>query len=1248
MKKESIMAKKIVITEDEDDEDEKKAKKKEKKKRHKCCTCCLIILCVFIVIFGAAFGVGWYFGDKYSKQYLDMPLSDVFGVVSDLYWTKDKDVVTNPYGSDDLNGFYSELKENILLKADADVDFDELIEETVKSMTKTDSQGRLVVVKRNDSEENTGSGESGEDDESSSEIIDLLVDVVSKAFTAENIDKEKLAAYSEDNDEYIFELNDKQLAAFVNHIFNVVIENGIIDIGSMDGMSMLENVDITKALSIKQIKFRKQSYKDELGQEYAAVVADITVWVGLQDTAGGVLKSAMKEIGAEWAGGIAQFFGNVLLPKNLYATMSIPLEDNAKMDIRINDMSEVKSSNMKKLINGVFANLMGEPDTTVDSMLGKVTESFTPMLSAATKDMSFDNVEGKGVIEMDLIGSMAEMMNETDSEDPLSKADFMYLLQAMLTSSSDNQIKALEPYLYKEWYTNGENTIYKFDSSVNTDGYTKIDYSQKLVQELKSVYSLNIDDDATLSDILDLFGVSIGGENKNEGGSEGGSSTDEILDMLDKTSFKASLKTPSRKLKITDRMLASMLDGELDDLIGGGENSVLDGLELQLEALSFVSNTEKPDHQYALLAMSIDISSLIEGVSDGGALMAMAANILPDKLLFTITVDITQSLGEGETYDDVTFILNDYQKTDRIMSVLTKFVPDMDISSITNEVEKTLRDMVQQLDEMIGVDLVSSTIADGNVVTFGGMELPDIFTVITNVAFDKDENGNSVLTGDELRSVLNELIDTDGFSTVSTATSVDGFVDDVVDKYYINDDGSIANAEDKFTALTDYLDGTLDSSKFRVTGEDSTVKYLAYDTRTVEQLKPVMTGPQLAGLIKNNMTSGEGGGTDVTMYEVISVETSTDKLTVTLKINVEDLLPDDVQKLLDINSIFVTAEIDTSEAIDTDGDDIKDAYAVDVKINHMSQGSTEYKNLLKIIDNLGADFEIDEQTSEFGKILYEQINNLSESLGGEDFISFTDDGLEIAGFYDYLGNKLLGEDSDSATVKKAIQGMYEKPTVAGLDGNTNNYNLATLIINAPTNDDVLSNSDYVPMSGKSYTDRQFNGYISTILTAAGNVSVETIQTIALSKSDSSANASAVRAWVNSRVDGTPVGITDDYLVVTMQMSIDDFATDGASDENGASGFVPHVIYATVVLKLDATNGQFTSVGTIFNDMDAEAYALLLELMGMSTESTDESKTNITTITNDCLNGLNTITSLVNISITQSSSTGIGQVSFVSK
>ena len=56
----------------------------------------------------------------------------------------------------------------------------------------------------------------------------------------------------------------------------------------------------------------------------------------------------------------------------------------------------------------------------------------------------------------------------------------MYMLQALLTSSADERLEELQPFLYDEWYTNGTQEFY---APADITGLTKIDYEREFIKE---------------------------------------------------------------------------------------------------------------------------------------------------------------------------------------------------------------------------------------------------------------------------------------------------------------------------------------------------------------------------------------------------------------------------------------------------------------------------------------------------------------------------------------------------------------------------------------------------------------------------------------------------------------------------------------------------------------------------------------------------------------------------------------------
>ncbi len=1241
------MAKKVVVPE------EKKKKKKEKnsgdvevkKKRSVCCTCCIVALIVTVVLLGAAFGVGWYFGDKYSKQYLGLSLGDTLGVLGDLYWTDDEDVVTNPYNGDDLNGFYGEIKHNILLKEDAQVDFDGALKSALDGYL---NKGATATAKYADVVSDGESSEAADDNS----IMDIFVNMIAEVFNADNIDKEELKNYSETNDNYIFKLKDKQLAAFVGVILDELLASDGIEM--LDSMS--DMINFGEVVDLKQICFKVQTVSDEQGNQTGAAVADITVWIGLQKAAGQAIKKMMNDGGFGWAGGIASWLGNVILPENLYATVTVPLEEGAKSQLSLNDMDAAERERAYKLVDGILKST-GGGDASIDSYLNDFTDIIKPYLESAAELMNFDDA-AKGTINIDLIGTMANMASEGLSpDDPLTKPDFLYMLQAMLTSSPENRLRQLEPYLYREWYGDPDGvkpSVYKYDDSVDVTGLTHIDYEQEFVKALADAYALEIDTENTrLTDILALLGISLDGESSSMG-------SDELFDYVSPARLKSALDSPSCKLQVTDRMLASALSGELDSLLTKG-GSQFENMSINLDALTFVSHAEHPTHTYARIAVELDIAGMLEEMGGDNIMTQLASKALPSKILMSMDIDITVGIGDADR-EGATFMLNDYANTERVLNTVKKFVPSFDMSALTGDIQGMLVDMVTQLNDKINMNLVKS---DETVTphTAGILEMPDIFTVINDLVLADSEGVKVFEDPDDLKDVLRSLQDTDDTAKFpensERAENTDGFISQVISKYYLNPDQT--DPEKKiadFDGIAKFLadgEGGFSATKFRV-NENSAVyecneglAYLAYDNAETATLNPVMTSGELAYLIDAKKGSAEALG----KFEIMRVATAENKLIITLAVDVNQLMPDNkVTKLLSLDRIYVIATVDTSaEHVIGDGASVPYAYPVELEINNMREKQTaedpdgSYENTLKLIRHFAPDFDIDSQVDQVGEVLYNTLKDLNDSLGGDGFIRFKESGLELAGFYEFLARKMeLADGTDPETVRAALQGMYLKPASdSGLgSGSIYNYTVSDLMFNAPHADDnaALSELD----ENTPYRDREFNSFIQKTLTAAGDGGAEgakVLQTAIFAADDSAGETGAskhIRSWMNDKCRNGETGadlLADgkDYLLFTFALPI------GKIDNNKSSstGFLPDEIHMTVAIEKRATDGKFYAIGyeaesgsyaTVFNNMDYKTYKLLLELMGLNptaeSESESSKKINLKTITEDSLKGLNAL------------------------
>lgn len=1184
------MAKKVVThTDGTETPEERDARLKGKRKHKKCCTCCLVFLIVSVVILATAFGIGWYFGDKYTKQYLDMSLGDSLGVVSDLYWTKDKDVVKNPYSDSDLDDFYSEIKKNLLLKEDANIDFDTALNNAMKSYLSSgdDADGAQTSALRKSAE--------GESDaqESSSSITDALVDMLVGVISRDNIDIERLKGYSEENDDYIFALKDKQLAAFVNAVLKAVFAD-VHNINAVKGYA--DAINFADIISLKQIRFKAESQENESGEEVVtATIADITVWMGLQSAAGQAITYYLNEGGYGWMSGIASWLGDVILPKNLYATVSIPLHGDAEPQVTLNDMNVAKRERAYKLVNGILSS--SGSDKTIQSYLCDFGDKMKPYLEVAAGKMDFSSA-AQGTIKLDLIDSMVKMANKSiGGEEPLTKPDFMYMLQALLASDADARLAEIEPYLYNDWYVDGSGAYHH--DPLDKTGLTLVDYENEFVKAIESTYFVNFGENAKLKDVLSMLGISL------DGSSSGSSDSSDLIDNINAARLHASLDKPESelKLRITDRMLAAALGSQLNALLTDGD-SEFNGLTVVLDALTFVEAENSDGHTYALLAVEVKFDELLASL-DNGILSKIAASILPEKILLSITVDVTLSPSAGFVYAPASYMLNDCRNTDNVIDTLGKLIPSLDFGSMTGEIEKMLRDMLKELDKTLDIELVTSKVTAQKVEN-GQLVLPSIFEFVANQVL-VDDDGQPIVKSSELISVLKGLDDTSGFSdTKLIADNYSVFMADVIDKYYLAP--TAANPVDTFEDLTDFIgaDG-FDASKFRMSGTDPDGKYLIYDTRDVDDLRPVMRARELGALMAKEITFGDG---DIKKFTLLDVRTTPQSLTVIMSVEVDELMPDKVKSLLTAKYMYVTVTAKVTQAVNG-------AYPIELAINNMDGETLE--SALKIVKHFGDGFDLEDQIAEFGKILYEQINSLENSLGGEGFLKFTNDGIELAGFYEYLVNKLSlksaeGGPAQPENAKAALQGMYAQSDIAELN-NPLNYamsgDMPTFILNYST--------ETAYPTGIQMSDIRFNGFFQTALVNNGLASsVTTMQTIALWHGDTSAAAKQVRDWLNPSLK-TQLNSDKDYFVVTFRMDINKNTDDGEPD--ASNGFMPDYVYVTVALE-QQSDGTYEHFGFAMNNMSSAARNIIMQIMNVSEDASDNGKINIASVVSASVGELN--------------------------
>ncbi|MDE7106859.1 MAG: hypothetical protein K2O39_00900, partial [Clostridiales bacterium] len=807
-----------------------------------------------------------------------------------------------------------------------------------------------------------------------------------------------------------------------------------------------------------------------------------------------------------------------------------------------------------------------------------------------------------------------------------------------LLSDKTEQLNSLEPYRYDNWYMVDVEPKYM---ATGGNAENKIDYEQKFIEQIEDKYAIDFGEHKNLTEVLSMFGISLDGSDNTDIGST------DLLDKMNGNRFNALLDEDisNLKLNITDRMLGAAFSGQMDKLLAG--NADLQKLDMTLDALTFVkkSDPEKANHLYALLAVEVNVSGLLESETSeqNSTVSKLVKGLMPENILLTVTVDITRDRSVSR--DDAEFVINSCKNTDRVLDIMERLVPDIKLNEISDKISTTLNEMLDQMDSKLAIELAATTFEYNSDIgawlgDSGAIMMPDIFTVVTDMVL-VDEGGNKVVTSEQLQHVIRDLNN----PAATTAVQPDGyadFIDDVFDKYYLAEPEQPVQ---DFNALTAYMsDFAVD--KLRVSGTDG----VAHDTREMSELHPIMKEEELLALLKDNMDDKDA----IQSYNLIKVDIGDNTLAVTLSVELSSLLTDaeQVRKLIAATELYATATFHTDVITGEGTEESPYGYEVSVTVNVKKQGensvmdSDTYEAMLDIVKFFAKDFDIKKQVNEFGVILYEQMNKLNESLGGSEdtpLFGFTENGLELTDFYTFLALKMqpdLLNDYDGEDIRQTLQGLYSYDEEAP---NDNNFKVNEIMFNPPSDkgSEAWGSDDVEWLYGNTHVDIDFNGFLKQgveKMAAAGEVTVE--QTMILAKNDTRDEVNAVRTWLNVGLkldEGEDIDKDSDYLAVTFSMTMGKFV--GGEGTNNSQSLFPTKIYATVVYKYDefaASGNKFTVVGGIsdvapvlvFNNMNADQYDIMVRLMGANPTDTgmsDDKKVNMKSIAKQGATVLNGMT-----------------------
>lgn len=1154
---------------------------KKKKKRSCCCTCCITVLVIFLVIVAAGVGVGWYFGDKYSKQFFDMSLGEVFGVTNSLYWANDKKVVENAYGEDDLNVFYNELKEQLLLKDDVNFDLANIADSVNENQATAIASSAAKIFT---SAVQAGSGvktsealadyddngekvegevaDSGEADGIKgmvNEIVDVLIDYIVDVYTRNNIDSDRLANYLKDDvalNELVFSLQDRSLCAFVNEVIGIAFDMASEKPQVAEVLEALQSYGIKDPLEIvkvKEMRFSKEVQTNAVGEHVeGATTVSLTLWFGIEDVARNAVRTMIPQFMPEslswlrWIATPAGWLTDMVLPKNLYLTAEIGLTESTTPEIVINGMAGKNKENAYKLINGI-ANLAIEDieDFDIQNMIKVSTDEPLTALREVAGLLEYDK-EGEGKLIVDFYSTIIEMSglnSEVENEeDKLTKRDLLEVINVVLSSDPDVQLEKLKKFSYENWYKTQSGSFINTTTPSATD--VKIDYEKEFINELCRAFGLSVPEGMSNDEIIKALGINVSGG--------GNIDVNFLTSLIERDNIRALSNEDINNLGMhaNDRMLGALMAPQITSLINGSESGLVFELQLQSLAIKTVGT-----HTHFQIALCVKSQELIDSLVSSGKLGEMSSyvsrllgNLLPETLVITADVDITPN---AETYDDTSIIFND-MSADAVFDVFSR-LGMFDIDATLNEFLPSVREMISTLTQSIGVRF-EGAVDDKN----GALVLPDVFTFITKMVLVDDE-GNLTVAPEELQVLLRGLYDTDSFDGLNPP-DIDGeaaLVAEIGDKYYIDVEGI-----NTFAALTTHLQSSVaDSNNFDMqtfnilpsqVGDltiDDYKSTLAYDPRTVEQLVPVIDNDWLYSIINAQV------GEDMKdKFEIVSIITAENEMKLTLRFSVAKIMGDTgaldtFEKVLP-DMLYASADIHMTPVVSEDGS--KTSYPVTFSVNALSE--SEFNTLTTLINSFDASFTFDTYSEMVGDNVYTGFTEIQDVMGEDGFI-VTEKGIELQNIYAFIKNNTSLKDGThtAAEVKAALQGLYERPEIEGNTVFANNFVSSDFLVNVyegeVTPDYLRPKADLTEPSFPSfeitgtfkYTDMQLNAELNAIRSTTYEGALDSIQNVILSGADSSGHTHAdkiskYKTWLEG-YSVAPTDPDDAIMYTTLEFDI---------------------------------------------------------------------------------------------------------------
>ena len=724
--------------------DDRRAREKKKKRKHSkhersCCSSCLISIVILLVVtVGLLYGGGTFAWNQYAKPMFGISFNDALALVGSTYIAKEKDIVTNPYAEEDVDGFYNALSDALFL--DDSVDLKASLADVLD-----DFVGKMVGGSSN-SAESTGTVSAADESESGSSSSASTFTTGNEALDnflkALKFDFSSLKDYE---DEYatpkVLEITDKQTAAFLNDTIKTATSIDAIK-GKLPEFA--KNVDLGSIVEIPQVVVTSDS---ALSLEDVALT--LTVKVNLRKTVKDVASSYHEALG----------YVSYLLPKALYATITIyPNSYIREAQIRVNSFSDKKMGDAYSIANYFLKNTQYG---SIDGILKMVNQKAIEAIEKV-QDIVPVNFIATGSVQAHPIQALMKMLGATD----VTETQFYCMIRDLcLPTFLDVKETIGLGYVNIPEDTPKDQINDAIDEVINE---LVLSGKQALIEEMNLKYGLEegyLKPDTMLSELQ-----GVGGDNSEL-------IKHVSIERLDYTD--TTLDNDKQKVDLEYTSLSGLLDGYLNGATSSSEEGSGSGLNMNYKLL----NSKYSEATNTLsLVIQLGVLDVITGsMSDGSILKSFIGQLIP-KYIY-IQADVC--LDPDSTAATMEINNSNAEETIELLNTIGALTSGMGASlglnytEITTSVAQKVRDGINDINKKLGNE------TEGIVaITFTNekAELLSIYDIMSYKILYKAEETN--LTPAEMYLVFKDTsVVQDEYKGVDKSENLENFTARVNSRY---------------------------------------------------------------------------------------------------------------------------------------------------------------------------------------------------------------------------------------------------------------------------------------------------------------------------------------------------------------------------------------------------------------------------------------------------------------------------------